>query len=264
MAAVSAGCACEPNIPDGVMSLATEYDRWHQGVFESDPEHADGAAPWYRLVLEYLGPVRNKRVLEIACGRGGFCRLLAERGAIVSGADFSGGALHVASSKTRGNGSAPRYPNFTQADAQQLPFASGSFDVVVSCETIEHLPDPRASLAEMARVCRPSGRLYLTTPNYANATGLYYIYARGRKAKTTPGGDQPFDRVFLFPQIRRMVRQAGWDIIRNDGTVHQFPVWPGHNPVRARFFESSRIIRRMLSSVALHYFVMAQKASDRR
>jgi len=246
------------------MSLATKYDRWHADVLKSDPVHADETSPWYRLVLEYIKDIAGMRVLEVACGRGGFSRLLARRGAVVCGADFSGAAIRAASGKAATDVPSGIHVNFIQADAQSLPFTEEAFDVVVSCETIEHLPNPQASLAEMARVCRPGGRLYLTTPNYANATGLYYLYARGRKPKATPGGDQPFDRVFLFPQIRKMIRQAGWDIIQTDGTVHQFPVWPGRNPVRAPFFESSRTIRRTLSPVALHYFVMAQKASDRR
>ncbi|MGH8825679.1 MAG: class I SAM-dependent methyltransferase, partial [Jiangellaceae bacterium] len=46
-----------------------------------------------------------------------------------------------------------------------LPFAAGSFDVMLSLQTIEHLRDQRAFLDECARVLRPGGRLALTTPN---------------------------------------------------------------------------------------------------
>ncbi|HEX6576744.1 MAG TPA: class I SAM-dependent methyltransferase [Jiangellaceae bacterium] len=46
-----------------------------------------------------------------------------------------------------------------------LPFAAGSFDVMLSLQTIEHLWDQRAFLDECARVLRPGGRLALTTPN---------------------------------------------------------------------------------------------------
>ena len=246
-----------------MMTLATEYDRWHNDVFESGPEHADESAPWYRLVLEYLGNLEGKGLLEIACGRGGFSRLLTTRGARVTGVDFSGAALKVALRKTAGNGRGPAPVNFIQGDAQRLPFANESFDAVVSCETIEHLPDPEAGLTEMARVCRTSGLLYLTTPNYVNANGLYYLYARSRNKRATPGGDQPFDSVFLFPQIRKMVRRSGWEIIRTDGTVHQFPVWPRHNPIAMPRLDSSRAIRRLLSPFALHFFVMARKIKAR-
>jgi ubiquinone/menaquinone biosynthesis C-methylase UbiE len=245
------------------MSLSARYDQWHQAVNDAEPDHADETSPWYRLVLEYLGDVKSKRVLEVACGRGGFAKLLASRGAIMCGADFSGTALQAGARKSGTNGQRSVHLDFAQADAQQLPFASESFDVIISCETIEHLLDPQAALKEMARICRPGGFLYLTTPNYVNATGLYYLYARGRKAKSTPGADQPFDRVFLFPEIRRLVRQGGWNILRSDGTVHQFPVWRGHNPVAISALESSRGVRRLLSPLALHYFVMARRSNDR-
>jgi ubiquinone/menaquinone biosynthesis C-methylase UbiE len=244
------------------MSLANKYDRWHQNVLESDPEHADETSPWYRLVLEYMQDIAGMRVLEVACGRGGFSKLLASRGAVVCGADFSGAAIRAASGKAATDVPSGLRVNFIQADAQSLPFPAGTFDLVVSCETIEHLPDPQAALVEMERVCRRGGSLYLTTPNYANAMGLYYLYARGRRQKATPGGDQPFDRVFLFPQIRKMVRRAGWQIVRHDGTVHQFPIWPGHNPLAVSALESNRTIRRLLSAAAQHYFLMARKGAD--
>lgn len=240
------------------MSLKKQYDNWHDGVFGSGEDHADQQSPWYRLVLEKLVSVEGKRVLEIACGRGGFAQILASRGAFVCGADFSRRALEIAQSRQNGNGGT--HLNFAQADAENLPFAAESFDVVVSCETIEHLPDPPRALREMARVCRKTGFLYLTTPNYFNAMGLYYIYASLRGKCATPGGDQPFDRVFLFPQIRRMLRRAGWKIICSDGTVHQLPIRPGHNPIAVPAVESNRSVRRLLSPFAFHYFVIAQKS----
>lgn len=238
------------------MSLARQYDKWHGQVYEAEPRHADEESPWYRLVLESLSCVDGKRILEIACGRGGFANLLALRGGIVSGADFSGTALQIASHR-HGRGKTGHL-DFTQADAENLPYADASFDAIVSCETIEHLADPLKSLREMARVCRKNGLLYLTTPNYFNAMGLYYIYARARGRRATSGADQPFDRAFVFPQIRRMLRSAGWKIRKSDGTVHQLPIWPGHNPVALPAFESGKV-RRFLSPLALHYFVLAQK-----
>src|SRR5580704_12348707 len=61
------------------MSLAAEYNDWHQRVFDGAPENPDEESPWYKLVIEYLPSVRDQRILEIACGRGGFSRLLASR-----------------------------------------------------------------------------------------------------------------------------------------------------------------------------------------
>jgi SAM-dependent methyltransferase len=241
------------------MSLSQAYDRWHAHVHTSDPEHRDERSPWYDLVLEHIGPVEGKRVLEIACGRGGFVKFLVSQGAKVIGADFSQVALQIAAAKLTNGNSVARGVPLTCADAQLLPFAANSFDIVISCETIEHLPDPGSALKEMGRVCRTGGLLYLTTPNYFNAMGLYYVYARLRGRPATPGSDQPTDHVFFFPEIRGLLKRAGWTIIRSDGTVHQFPMRPGHNPVAMPSLESNRGVRRILSPLAFHYFLLAKK-----
>jgi ubiquinone/menaquinone biosynthesis C-methylase UbiE len=238
-------------------SFRDEYDAWHQRIYEANPDHEDASSPWYQLVREYLGSVTGLRVLEVACGRGGFVRELALAGACVTGCDFSFAALRVA--RTRLD-TADVHPSatLTQGDAQSLPFADASFDMVVSCETIEHLPEVRAAVREMYRVTRPGGKLLLTTPNYVNFTGLYFMYSLVRHPSRKD--DQPFDRRQWFPQIHGYVRGAGWRILRTDGTVHQFPVLPGRSPVRLEALESSRIVRKLLSPLALHYFVMAEKA----
>lgn len=51
-----------------------------------------------------------------------------------------------------------------------LPYATGTFDLVVSMDVIEHLPNPRPWLDELVRVLRPGGHLFLTTPNYGSGT----------------------------------------------------------------------------------------------
>jgi SAM-dependent methyltransferase len=238
------------------MSLRTEYDSWHERVFNSAPEHEDASSPWYELVREQIGSVTGLKILEVACGRGGFVRELVRKGADVTGCDFSYTALHVGKEKLQalGNGTSA---TLIQGDAQALPFADESFDVVVSCETIEHVPDVRKALREMWRVARPGAKLFLTTPNYANLMGLYDLYARVRHPERRD--DQPFDRRQWFPQIRGYVRRAGWTILRSDGTVHQLPIVPGHNPIELTFLESSRVLRRLLSPIAFHYFLLSEK-----
>jgi 2-polyprenyl-3-methyl-5-hydroxy-6-metoxy-1,4-benzoquinol methylase len=235
------------------MTLRSEYDTWHQRIFDASPSHDDASSPWYHLVREYLGPVLNLRILEVACGRGGFVRALANAGARVTGCDFSSAALHATRSKLAANAA-----TLIQGDAQSLPFADSSFDLVVSCETIEHLPRVQAALHEFHRVTCPGGRLFLTTPNYFNFMGLYEIYAHFRHPARTD--DQPFNRRQWFPQVHKWIRQAGWTILRTDGTVHQFPFLPGRNPVRWQSLESNRALRKLLSPFAYTYFVAAVKS----
>lgn len=243
------------------MSLRADYDLWHHRIYDAGPDHDDASSPWYQLVAQYIGNVSGLRVLEVACGRGGFTRRLALAGAHVTACDFSSAALHAARNRLLGRPS-PSQPSlapiaFVQGDAQQLPFAPASFDLILSCETIEHVPDVHSALLAMHRVAKPGARLLLTTPNYFNFMGLYELYARFRHPARQD--DQPFDRRQWFPQVRRWVRRAGWQILRSDGTVHQFPVWPGHNPVRWHSLESCPAMRRLLSPFAYTYFLMAVK-----
>ena len=241
------------------MSLAAKYDKWHENVFQSDPEHADESSPWYKLVMEYLPDVKDQRVLEIACGRGGFSRLLGSQGAFVCGADFSASAVGIAKDRLLRASSRPDRVTYVQADAQNMPFDDNTFDIVISCETIEHVPEPRLAVREMYRVCKPGGTLFLTTPNYVNFMGLYLIYALVRH----PGlkSSQPLDHRFVFPQIRQFVTGAGWKIAFTTGTVHQFPFIPGRDPVQFPRLESNRTIRRLLSPFAYHYFMIARKGN---
>jgi SAM-dependent methyltransferase len=238
------------------VNLRTAYDAWHQRNYDLGPDHEDASSPWYKLVREYLTDVAGLRVLEVACGRGGFTLQLARAGGIVTGCDFSLAALRITQEKLR-LADIPTLATLVQGDAQTLPFANDSFDILVSCETIEHVPDVQGALCEFFRVTRPGGRLFLTTPNYFNFMGLYEIYARFRHPSRND--DQPFDRRQWFPQVHNWLRHAGWSILCADGTVHQFPFFPGRNPVRWQALEASRMLRRLLSPFAFTYFVCAAK-----
>jgi SAM-dependent methyltransferase len=69
------------------------------------------------------------------------------------------------------------------ADGARLPFADAVFGGVVCTEVLEHVDDPAASFAEMARVLRPGGLAYVTTPNYANLAGLHKWLADRRSGR---------------------------------------------------------------------------------
>ena len=64
----------------------------------------------------------------------------------------------------RGAGRRPRPA--VNGDALALPFADGAFDRVIAAEVLEHVPDDRAAMAELARVLRPGGTLAVTVPRW--------------------------------------------------------------------------------------------------
>lgn len=103
---------------------------------------------------------RGRRVLDAACGMAYGSRILAEAGASeVVGVDLDPEVIAEVSA------AAPPGASFEVADLRQLPFGEDQFDLVVSFETIEHVPDPEVVLDEFRRVLRPDGLLVLSTPN---------------------------------------------------------------------------------------------------
>ena len=241
------------------MSLRAEYDDWHNKYHELDPSYDDASSPWYSWARVAVGEVQGQRTLEVACGRGGFVRALARNGAQAFGLDFSMAAVRIGKERSLRSDSESGAA-FIQGDAHALPFPDNCFDILVSCETIEHLQSPVESLREFHRVTRPGGRLLLTTPNYFNLLGLYEVYSRFRHSGRKR--DQPLDRLQIFTQTRKLLRKAGWNVLGTDGVVHQIPLSPGRNPYRLQFLDSNVYLRKLLRIFALHYCVIATKTGS--
>jgi len=124
------------------------------------PEKADAKTFWEHIHRYRFAAllVKGRRVLDIACGEGyGAAALLQAGAASLTAVDVSAEACAHA---------ARRYGLKTLVgDARQIPLADASVDVVVSFETIEHLPDPGRFLDECRRVLVPGGTLVVSTPN---------------------------------------------------------------------------------------------------
>src|SRR5690625_1059578 len=113
---------------------------------------------WRREAVR-LGLEGNPRdVLDVATGTGDLAFELAGHGPgrSITGLDFSAGMLELARRKNAAGGFGV---TFTEGDAQELPFADCSFDLVMIAYGLRNLEEPRRGLAEFYRVLRPGGRL---------------------------------------------------------------------------------------------------------
>lgn len=119
---------------------------------------------WYEHWHRYcavLPLARGKRVLDAASGEGYGSALLASVAAQVTGIDLSEDAVRHARIRYQ----EASHLQFVHAPVTQLPLTDASMDLIVSFETIEHLQQQEAMLAEFRRVLTPQGLLAISSPN---------------------------------------------------------------------------------------------------
>jgi SAM-dependent methyltransferase len=136
---------------------------------------------------------RGKRALDAGCGAGYGSAELARAALSVVGIDSSSDAIEFARAT---------YPmpnlTFEQASCEMLPYADGSFDLIVAFEVIEHLTGWPRFLREARRTLAPNGQFIVSTPNK-----LYYTESRGAE------GANPFHvHEFEFEEFRDELRSV--------------------------------------------------------
>ena len=242
------------NIKSPSPEARQHYESWHRAL-EVDRE---ASGPWHDLVREYLDPGRDitgKTVLEIGCGRGGFACWLASL-PIPSKQTVAIDYAHSAVYKAKAFAESLELSGISWAvgDIQSIAIGDESFDTVISCETVEHVPDPGEAITELARVLKRGGKLLLTTPNYLGPYGLYRMYLRLRGRRFTEVG-QPINNLTLLPRTIRWVSKAGLQIKAVDAVGHYLMV-PRRTPIRLERLDEPRFIMRWFG---LHSIVVAQK-----
>jgi len=128
----------------------------------------------------------DERVLDVAAGNGNATLAAARRGCRVVSTDYVESLLERGAERAR----AERLEvEFKAADVEALPFRDASFDAVLSTFGVMFAPDHARSAAEMARVCRPGGRIGMANWTPAGAIGqLFKVLGRHLPP---PAGAQP-------------------------------------------------------------------------
>jgi glycosyltransferase involved in cell wall biosynthesis len=107
----------------------------------------------------------------------------------------------------------------TQADLENIPAGGPRFDSVLLLDVLEHVPDPQRVLAEVRRVLRPGGRLFVSLPNVANFTvRLSLLFGRFEYGDRGIM-DRTHLRFFTRQSALRMMRAAGFQVVRREMTV---------------------------------------------
>ncbi len=172
-----------------------------------DEKFSDDGPVYARAVAE-LGPLTGAAVLDAGCGRARAAvplRAAVGPDGLVMGVDATREMLATAAAAGRGEVAA-----LVVGDAGRLPLPDGAVQAVFAAGLIPHVPDPLSSLAELARVTRPGGRLAIFHP-----IGRVALAARHGHE---PGPDDILDPANIVPALAA----SGWEVLGIDDSDDRY------------------------------------------
>lgn len=143
-------------------------------------------------ILQWLGELNGKEILDAGCGVGAFSEPWAKNNNVY-GVDFSEKSLEFA---------AARGLKTSTGDLRGLPFASGTFDVVVCIGVIQLIEDYEPIIAELARVTKPGGVLLVQTLHKDSLQRkLLGLFERSKK----------FDKMYAMDELEQVYARLGFE-----------------------------------------------------
>jgi len=186
----------------GIGEVRAAYNSKHADCMIRDQDR------FYRMVarhvLEYLDPERfgRARCLDVGCGGGYFLREIARLRSddfrALHGIEVSDVALREARKQAPSAG-------LILAQGERLPYPDTTFDVVVCLGNLEHFIDPHAGARELARVCRPDGRVWILLPNSFYSGDIWRVIFTGYG----PNHHQILDRFATINEWRDLLERNG-------------------------------------------------------
>ena len=217
------------------MSLDQRYEAFYVYALEKESLSEVDASRWPRNRLEAIVSEEGsgQSMLDIGCGNGRLLHQFRARYTQLIGLEYSGVRLAQARVNLEGLAFAA-----IQGSAEDMgSVSSESVDRIISADTIEHVPDVYAAVAEMFRVLRPGGTLVINTPNIAFAKKRVLLLLGRFPSTSQPneghGSDILFDgghlHYFTYRSLRLLLKRAGFQIVGWKGfgpfgRVHH--VWP--------------------------------------
>lgn len=236
----SATCALPGLTPDG-------YAQWRSSELGAITEALERA-----LVLEHLGEVAGKDVLEIGSGDGELAVRLAEMGARVSAIDCS--QAMIAAGRARAAEHGVRV-DFAIGRAEDLPVEDRSLDIVVAVTILCFVRDAGPVFHHIARALRPGGRLVI------GELGKWSAWAAARRLRGWLGSPLWKHGHFRSPSdLRQLAQSAGLEPIAVRGTIY-YPRWTWAARVLAPF---DRRLGRLTNVGAAFLVLEARKPRDQR
>lgn len=184
------------------------HDQWAQSIDIEAIRVRDSfeacTAPENRFILQHLGDLAGKSLLDLGCGAGENSVYFAQKGARCVAADYSPKMVDVALKLAARHGV---IIEGCTANATALPFADHTFDLVYAANLLHHLPDPKLAIQEMHRVLKPGGKLCFWDPLKHNP--VINVYRRIATAVRTED-ETPLD-INIIDFVQSIFSQTYYD-----------------------------------------------------
>ena len=212
--------------PEEVARFAAIASEWWDASGKFRPLHLlaptriryirDQVAGHFNRELANGTPLEGLRLLDIGCGGGLVSEPLARLGGTVTGIDPAGASLDAARNHAKGQG---LEINYRDAWAEDLVVEGAKFDVVLSLEVIEHVPD----VAEFLKTCRalvaPGGIMVLSTINRTIKSYAMAIIGAEYVLRWLPTGTHTWSRFVTPEEMAKYVAAAGIKLGNVQGVV---------------------------------------------
>ena len=172
--------------------------------------------PLSERLVDHIGVRPGERVLDVATGTGHAALAAARRSAVVTGIDYVPELLDIARRRAAAEDLAA---DFTQADAEDLPYQDGAFDVVLSAIGVMFSADHDRAAQELARVTRPGGRISVASWTPEGFVGG--ILKAVGKHVAPPAGAQPPTRWGVEETVAALLGDQVSDVESFTDTVTQ-------------------------------------------
>jgi ubiquinone/menaquinone biosynthesis C-methylase UbiE len=201
------------------LGIIAGYDRW---AVTYDEEQNPLIALEENVTLALIGDVRNQRVLDVGCGTGRYCQLLAKKGAKVVGMDPSSKMLERARKKI---GPHCKF-ELRLGKIENTNFPDSHFNVVVCALTVGHLLELEPAIREISRIIKRKGRLIVSDMHpYWFVSGYNYVKFLDRSGQE-----------YRIPEYAHLLEEY-WNLFRHfkfvvedikepridDGLIERFP-----------------------------------------
>lgn len=205
--------------PAEIARFDAAASRWWDPAGEFRPLHELNP-----LRLEYLEKrvgLGGRRVLDVGCGGGLLAEGMVRRGARVTGIDLAPAAIEVARLHAIESG---LHVDYRLASAEELAGAEpGAFDLVTCLELLEHVPDPAALVAALARLVRPGGDVVCATLSRSLRSFALAIVGAEYLLRLLPAGTHQYARMIRPSELARWGRAAGLELADVSG-LHYDPL----------------------------------------